>query len=168
MKNLLYFIILILAISDYSVAQESQYRISHRTVPPEFVGGYQFLEFIKYSKEPEGAFQAKLAPHWNAKKMLKCISDSGITYNDVNDSQALSFTVKDIFRQIKQRRGRAFEIFAHLSYIYSTPYKQYSQLSFRRESQFYIIEMPWYRLKFNDMYGQFRLREIDYLELEGE
>ncbi len=75
--------ILILFIASDMLA-DSKYRIHERVIPPGHEKAFEFLELIKWPKEPTGSFNERNAPNWDLSNLLHFISDNGVTFTDVN------------------------------------------------------------------------------------
>ena len=112
------------------VLADSEYRIRQRVIPSEHQKAYQFFELLKWPNEPVGAFNANSAPAWDISKVLSYISPDGITFSDVNHRMEGHISKEQIKDDLTRRDGQVFVSFAHLSHIYSIPYKQYSELRF--------------------------------------
>jgi len=163
------YLILLSLVCRVLLAQDSTYLKKSRDVPADFKGAHQFLEAIKYPQQPDEVFDAKRAPHWDVNKVMSFISARGIDYTDINHPGKTHFRFSDVRQQITQRKGAAFDIVSHLAHIYSIPYKQYSELSFRRDNDKYIIAMSsWYTLTFVNTGGRFHLIALDYTTVEGD
>jgi len=169
MVSIVHCLISISLVVQVVVAQELPALIKGRTIPAEFDGAYEFLELIKYPQEPDGVFDPQKAPHWNVDRIMSFISPRGIDYSDVNRPRRVHLRYNDIRQHITKRKGLAFEILSHLAHIYSVPYKQYSELTFRRDKDKYIIDIAsWYTLTYVNTNDQFHLVCIDYNTLEGD
>jgi hypothetical protein len=145
------------------------YQITGRDVPQEFLDAFKFLEFIKYTKEPKGEFKPEAAPRWSRTIIDSIISDNGINFSDVNEDSSTLLSKNVILASLAQRKGMAFKTFSHISHIYSIPYKQYSELSFAKDTQarFIVNIANWYTLTFIREKGRLKLCEINYRQLEG-
>ena len=160
--------ILILTIVSDTTAS-TNYRIHERDIPPEHEKAFEFLELIKWPQEPKDGFNAMNAPSWDLSKLMYYISRNGITFSDVNSRLVGSFSKDQIKAQLSERKGDIFQSFAHLSHIYSIPYKQYSELHFEGVKNGVIINIGgWYRLTFQYVDGNPYLIKLDYEELEGD
>lgn len=167
------FTVLSLLVSSLSTRaqniSDSPYRITARTIPIDFMPAVQFLEFIKFPKEPEDVFNPQEAPRWDVSRFMAFISARGVIFSDVNGRLRGPKSPDQIRTALASRRSQVFERFAHLAHIYSIPYKQYSELRFGKKEGRFIVEVShWYRLTFISEGGRLRLRKCDYLTLEGD
>ena len=149
---------------------ENTNKITTRTIPDEFKNAYQFLEFIKWDDDSNEGFNAVRTPHWDLQSLLKFISENGIIISDINEnSRKNTFSFYQIKSQLTKRNGKVFTTISHLGSIYGIPYKQYSELSFERQNQLFIVNIShWYRLVFIHERNNIVLKEIYYLEMEGD
>jgi hypothetical protein len=153
------------------VSGGESYRITDRVIPTGFAQEVHFLEILKSPEEPRAAYDANKGPRWNLPPMAPYISSLGIEFTDVNHARQGHVSRSDILRQLATRRGLAFDVFAHLSHIYSIPYKQYSELRFSSRDRFggsVVGVASWYRLTFALENGRSVITKIDYQMLEGE
>ena len=148
---------------------DNSYKITSRTVPDDFRQAYEFLEFIKFPKEPEGGFEAQEAPRWDLSRFMSFISAEGVIFSDVNGGISGRRSPAQIRSALTQRKGAVFKVFAHLAHIYSIPYKQYSELTFQKKDKSFIVNISdWYSLTFASEGDHLRLIKCDYLEQEGD
>ena len=148
----------------------AEYRIDRRTIPRGFEGEAAFFERVKWPKEPTGTFQETQAPAWDLKALARYIPPEGIEFADVNHRFEGRVAREAILRSLKERRGAAFTAFAHLSHIYSIPYKQYSDLQFtkRVDGQTVVQMADWYTLTFRRAGSQPIIVRWAYTQLEGD
>jgi hypothetical protein len=147
----------------------SPYRVTTRNVPPEFTQAFEFLEFIKFPKEPKGVFNPQAAPHWDVSKFITFISANGVAFSDVNREKPFQGSPTQIKAALIARRGEIFSMFSHLAMTYSIPYKQYSELDFEQTDNQVIVNVAeLYRLTFVLEGNRLRLAKCDYLMIEGE
>lgn len=147
----------------------SEYIIKERNVPEQYQDEFEFLELIKWPQEPDGAFDASKAPRWNLTEVMAHISQDGVNFTDANGIAVGHVSKAEILEQLDKRDGQVFRSFAHLSHIYSIPYKQYSELSFKDAGNETIVDIGgWYRLVFKAVDGLTFLAGVDYLTLEGD
>jgi hypothetical protein len=145
------------------------YRIHSRSVPAGFEGEAAFFELVKWPEEPSGVFDAERAPSWNIEEIGRYIPVQGIEFVDVNHSFQGQIRRDAIIRSLKQRKGQPFRAFAHLSHIYSIPYKQYSELTFKREGSVAVVRMSdWYTLSFQHGGERPQIVRWEYTQLEGD
>jgi len=156
--------------ADATWDEKSPHYISKREVPPEFDQAFKFLEFIKApGNSTSGAFEPNNAPKWDVKKFMSYISSHGVRFTDVNDNSKRQESHQTLQSEISQRKGKTFRTFAHLSHIYSIPYKHYSGLTFeKRDANFVVNVSDWYRLSFISEKGSLVLAKCEYLQSEGE
>jgi hypothetical protein len=123
-----------------------------RSVPPGFEREASFLRLLKMSSEPTGSFDPNDAPAWNLGELEKYFPKGGVDFVDVNHVLEGHVGREEILTQLKSRRGKVFEAFAHLSHIVSIPYKQYSALQFTRMAggTSLVRVSDWYALTFRD------------------
>lgn len=147
----------------------SPYRVFTRAVPPDFTQAFDFLEFIKFPTEPKGVFSAQSAPHWNTSRFMTFVSANGVTFSDVNKEKSFQASSSQIETALVKRRGDIFTTLSHLAMTYSIPYRQYSELTFDRDNEEFIVSLAdWYRLAFVSEGGRLRLKKCDYLMVEGD
>jgi hypothetical protein len=151
-------VLAVLAMALAWKANAVDYRIHSRDVPAGFEKEAAFFELVKWPSEPNDVFDAKGAPVWNLNELGKYVPDDGIEFVDVNHSFEGRVKRPEILRSLKQRQGQPFTAFAHMSHIYSIPYKQYSELAFAREGQMSVVKMAdWYLLTFKSKGKQLQL-----------
>lgn len=147
----------------------SPYRVTTRSAPPEFLQAFEFLEFIKFPKEPKGVSNPQAAPHWDVPKFMTFISANGVAFSDVNREKPFQGSPTQIKASLIGRRGEIFSMFSHLAMTYSIPYKQYSELDFEKTGNAFIVNVSdWYRLTFVSEGNRLRLVKCDYLMTEGD
>jgi hypothetical protein len=163
---LLVFAMLPLAAKD----NNSEYLIKERQIPQEYIDTYNFLELLKNTKQPIGAFNPIEAPKWDINKVMEYISKDSVTFVDPNyDKITIKTTYLNIEKALKVRKGKIFEKFAHLSHIYSIPYKQYSELKFVKTGNSVIVYLAgWYKLEFINNESRYKLIKCEYLQIEGD
>jgi hypothetical protein len=146
------------------------FRIYDRIVPDGFECEAGFFELLKWPTRPLRAFDASQAPHWDLVKLSEYIPAGGIRFSDVNHSFEGLRSREEILRSLEQRKGEAFTAFAHLSSLYSIPYKQYSELQFSRLSDGTIgAKMAhWYVITFRAGDTNCQVARWEYSELEGD
>ena len=147
----------------------ADYRIHARDVPPGFEREAAFFELVKWGSEPEGGFDEKMAPVWNLDELGTFVPDGGIEFVDVNHSFEGRVQKAQILQSLRQRQGQPFTAFAHLSHIYSIPYKQYSELTFKREGPLSVVQMAgWYLLTFKNDGKQLHIVRWEYTQFESD
>jgi hypothetical protein len=154
-----------------SVRGSDSYRITERIIPTGFEREARLLEMLTWPKEPVSGYNAKNAPKWDLHSVAPYISSRGIEFTDVNHAHEGRVSREQILRQLAARKGLAFDVFSHLSHIYSIPYKQYSELRFssRDRSGGCVVGVgDWYRLTFVQKGGSPVLVRVDYQMREGE
>lgn len=145
----------------------SPYRVTTRSVPPEFTQAYEFMEFIKFPKEPTGVFNPGTAPHWDVAKFMTFLSTGGVVFHNVNGQKSFRGSPTQIKAALVNRRGEIFSMFAHLAMTYSIPYKQYSELIFEKTNNEFVVRVSdLYSLTFVSEGGRLRLTKCDYLMVE--
>jgi len=146
------------------------YRIKERLVPKGFEHEASFFELLKMPKEPNVAFDAGHAPLWNLAELDKYLPKEGIEFLDINHAFEGRIDRKRITRELKDRSGEVFQAFAHLSSIYSLPYKQYSELHFsKRSADTSVVEIAdWYKIMFKRVGTQVIIIRWEYMQLEGD
>ena len=159
-----------LCMTPFALFGEESYLIEHRVIPVGYETEGRFLEFLKYAQPPEGEFQVEDAPHWDIGVFMRYLSDERLVFTDVNDKPRLEAESAAIESSLRARKGRPFEVFSHLSHIYSIPYRQYSELRFSSPApNTSVVEVSgWYRLTFHKTQQGAKLKQVDYLALEGE
>jgi hypothetical protein len=161
---LIVFAMLTLAAKD----NESEYLIKERQIPQEYIDTYDFLELLKISKQPIGAFNPIEAPRWDVNKVMEYISKDSVIFVDPNyDEITVKTTYLNIEKALTVRKGKIFNTFAHLSHIYSIPYKHYSELKFFKTGNSVIVYLAgWYKLEFINNEGRYKLIKCEYLQRE--
>ena len=90
-------------------------------------------------------------------------------YADVNHAIEGHISAKQIQGALETRNGKAFRAFAHLSHIYSIPYKQYSELTFQNKNDSVVVSVSnWYRLTFDHTGAHPVISKWEYIQLENE
>lgn len=145
------------------------YRIHSRSIPKGLEGEAEFFELIKWPHEPTGGFDTADAPVWNIANLAKYIPAEGIEFIDANHALEGHVSRLKILNGLKNRKGEVFKAFAHLSHIYSIPYKQYSELRFARTAGgATVVSMAdWYTLTFKRVGSQPVIVRWEYAQLEG-
>jgi len=165
-RNLATAFVLVLA----SVATFAQgYRIQERNISPEHKDIFRFFEAIQNPVEPRDAFSAKNAPRWDVARLMQFVPSNGISFADVNHAIEGHISAKQIQGALETRNGKAFRAFAHLSHIYSIPYKQYSELTFQNKNDSVVVSVSnWYRLTFDHIGAHPVISKWEYIQLENE
>jgi hypothetical protein len=151
------------------MAEESEYFIKSRVIPPAYKGVAEFLEYLKPAKEAPGGFDLSVAPPWDVERLMSYMSEKGLAVSDVNRGGKLQrLSAKEVRSSVMARKGQTFQMLVHLGYIYAQPYKQYSELKFEPQAGGVVVHMAqWYRLTFDLPAGQTKLTRLDYLTREG-
>lgn len=150
-------------------SQENSF-ISKREIPVEYKSIYNFLESLKWPKKYENAgYHLENTPIWNVKILMGQISEGGVLFIDPNTNLNKRITREDIENQINSRKGNAFKMISHMTSIYSIPYKQYSELKFKKLSNDVKVSIGYdYELTFKYIDNVYRLTKCEYLALEGD
>ncbi len=145
-------------------------RIYFRSFPSGYESEAAFFKLLKWPEPPEGSFDPAAAPHWDLDKLKKFLPADGIRFSDVNHRMEGTASREQILQSLENRKGNLFDSFAHLSHIYSIPYKQYSELSFRTDSKGRIVVdvAGWYTLTFVRNGKQSVVVKWEYNQLESE
>src|SRR5262245_57990380 len=110
-----HFLIIGLAISVSFMTQaadvSSPFYIHHREVPQNFKDAYDFLELIKYPREPQGVYNIKATPQWNVQKFMSFISKQGVDFSDANDNSKHHFSFSQLKSQLTNRNGKGYSTF---------------------------------------------------------
>jgi len=152
-----------------AVCAES-FQIENRVTPKGYESEARFLELLRNPDPSLREFKAQDAPHWNISALAEYISVSGLDFTDVNGPTNTHADHNAILASLRERQGKAFAVFSHLSSIYSIPFKQYSELQFSSTAKdASVVDVStWYRLTFKRASNGSKLMRIDYLVLEGE
>lgn len=128
--------------------EEESSLITQRDVPPEFKRAYDFLEFIKFQIEPKSALKWESVPKWDTAKLMAYVAKDGVAFAEGGRVHQRSY--RQIQTQISRRKGAVFEALARLSYSYSIPYRQYSELTFAKKGENLIVNVGFaqFRLTF--------------------
>jgi hypothetical protein len=113
---------------------------------------------------------ASRAPHWDLVKLSEYIPAGGINFSDVNHRFEGLRSREEILRSLDQRKGEALTAFAHLSSLYSIPYKQYSEMMFSRLSDGTTSAKMAHRyvITFRAIGTHCQVARWQYSELEGD
>ena len=152
------------------VTEASAQPLTERIIPPAYERTHEFLEYLKQTKDIGNSFDARDARRWDATQLLAFMAADGIATTDVNAGEKLvHYSPKQLRAAIKNRKGAAFQMLAHLGHIYAQPYIQYSELSFEPTGDGVVVHVAnWYRLTFALQADKLQLVRIDYRQLEGE
>ncbi len=145
------------------------YRLGAQVIPDDCKGEASFFDLVKWPSEPKG-FKEKDAPHWDIAKLSPYIAPEGIDFTDVNQVWEGHIARDKILGQLKARHGPAFSTLAHLSSLYSIPYKQYCKLNFEKtDDGAVVVDMAGgYRVTFRRAGTQPLITRCEYLKVEGE
>ena len=77
-------LVLVMIASVAGTAEESEYFIKSRDIPPEYKGVAEFLDYLKPAKQPPSGFDVSIAPQWDLDRLMSFVSDKGLTMSDVN------------------------------------------------------------------------------------
>jgi hypothetical protein len=145
-------------------------RIYRRSIPSRFEREVHFFEMLKWPKEPTGVFDARQTPSWNVNELFAYLPMDGIEFADVNHRLEGHVNRARIMQELTLRKGKVFVAFAHLSSIYTIPYKQYSELHFSQPAtDTTVIEMArWYKLSFKRVGENAVITRWEYVQLEDE
>jgi hypothetical protein len=141
-------------------------KIEMRVTPTGFESEARFLELLRNSDSSVHEIKVENSPQWDIAALAEYFSESGLDVRDVNFQTNSHADVGSILASLKARKGRVFFAFSRLSRIYSTPYKQYSELHFSSTTtDTSIVDVStWYRLTFKRTSAGPKLITLDYLE----
>ena len=149
----------------------NQSHISERTISPKNMDILHFLESLKW-KETSGdnGYDLHKTPKWDIPLLINHISDNGVLFIDPNDDFNKPIESKQIERELNNRKGKSYEMISHCAYIYSIPFRQYSELKFKESEKDEVIVNvgSWYELTFETKQNRHYLIKCEYLELESE
>jgi hypothetical protein len=153
-----------------AVRASDDFAIHKRVVPPGRECEASFFETLKFAHPPEGSFSAVAAPHWDLTRVGEFIAPEGVSFSDVNHGYGGIVDRKSILAQLGKREGRIFAAFAHMSHIYSIPYRQYSELHFASASNGkVVVDMAgWYAITFRESSSGCKVVKWEYRMREGE
>jgi hypothetical protein len=156
---------------DSLSGRDSGYYINTRTIPPKNMDIFNFLESLKWEENSDSSgYDLNKTPKWNISLLLNNISDNGVLFIDPNDNFNKTITKKQVEKELSKRKGKSYEMISHFTYIYSIPYKQYSEIKFKenQKEETTVDIGSWYELKFESKQNRHYLIKCEYLELEGE
>lgn len=148
----------------------NEHQIYFRSFPHAYESEAAFFQLMQWPQPPDSMFNPTEAPHWDIGKIEKFIPPEGIEFFDVNGHTMGKASRKEILQNLKARNGKWFAAFAHLSHIYSIPYKQYSELSFStdQKEQVLVNIASWYTLTFRKNGEQPVIVRWEYKQIEGD
>jgi hypothetical protein len=160
--------ICLLFLTHLMFAQAPNNMITERIIPAEYQEPYRFLETIKWDSLGHGGYQEKNAPFWNVDSVAAYLSSSGVNCIDPNLNFDMNLPKDTIANQLRNRTGMGFNVIAHLSFIYSIPYKQYSELSFETTTSVSVVVhiANIYKLTFIKVRSHYYLSACEYLVIE--
>lgn len=101
-------------------------------------------------------------------RVLASIGESGLRLDDVNGAIEGDYERAQIEKQLVSRNGPVFVRLTHLGHIYSLP-RQYSASTCHFSEEALTISLSnWYRLTFVREGADYKLRRVEYTELEGD
>lgn len=151
--------------------QDLGYQINERTIPPANMDIFKFLESLKWGENSDsGGYDLNKTPKWDITSLTNNIFDNGVLFIDLNDSFNKTIEKKKIERELNKKKGKSYEMISHFTYIYSIPFKQYSELKFKEnEKEEITVNIgSWYELTFRTKQNRHYLIKCEYLKLEGE
>ncbi len=148
----------------------NEHRIYFRSIPRGYESEAAFFRLLQWPKPPDDMFNPDDAPHWELNELKKFIPPEGIKFSDVNHEMEGTAGQEQILQSLRTRKGKPFTSFSHLSHIYSVPYKQYSELTFKTDSkgQTVVNVAEWYTLTFRRDGKQPVIVQWDYNQIEGD
>jgi len=122
---------------------QGAFGIGERKVLPCFEKEFHFFEQLKLPVTKWGEPKPGATPQWNVDRLMEYFSDDRILYTDVNDVYGERVITRAALQEaLTERKGLAYEILTGMARRYSTPYKQYSQLTFmHRDDGTTIVDM---------------------------
>jgi hypothetical protein len=151
--------------------RDSGYYIDTRAIPPGNIDVLNFLESLKWKENSDSSgYDIKRTPRWSISLLMDNISDNGVLFIDPNDNFDKTITKQNIEKQLSKRKGKCYEMISHFAYIYSMPYKQYSEIKFKenQKKETTVDIGSWYELTFESKQNRHYLIKCEYLELESE
>ena len=148
-----------------------KYYVDERTIAPKNMDIFNFLESVKWKENSDtSGFDLNKTPKWDLPLILNDISDNGVLFIDPNDDFNKTIEKKKIERELNNRKGKSYEMISHCAYIYSIPFKQYSEMKFKEsEKEEVTVSIgSWYELTFETKQHKHYLIKCEYLQLEGE
>ena len=141
-------------------------KIDMRVTPAGFESEARFLALLRNSDSSDHEIKVESAPQWNIAALAEYFSESGLDITNVIFHTHSHADAGSILASLKARKGTLYLAFYRLSYIYSTPYKQYSELHFSSTaSENSIVDVStWYRLTFKRTSAGPKLIRLDDLE----
>lgn len=147
----------------------TEYDFWARDVPKEYEKEFIFLELLKWPEEnTRKMFNETNTPNWDSSKISPYLLEAGVAFYDVNYYLDGEFNKKEIISQLRSRKGAIFTRFSRMSYFYSSPYRQYSNLEFSTNDNKTKIKIgSGYEVTFLHKNKKVFLIEIEYLTLEA-
>lgn len=136
------------------------------------VAAVRFLDALRAAWTPlstRGAYDIRKLGTWDTTAVFPVILTGPIVLHDANGDTTWTVRPEALRRELTARRGETFEMFAHLSYVYTIRYSQNVKLTIRRRADTTVASMPgWYEATFVHADPHIRLTRLEYLNLEGE
>jgi hypothetical protein len=151
--------------------QDSGYQDTKQTIAPEHRDIFNFLEFLKWTEDSDAErFDLNKTPKWDIVRLAGSVSDSGVLFIDPNDDFNKRIKKQEIEVQVRKRKGPAYEMISYMAYLYSIPYKQYSELKLAENDQGDVVVQigSSHELTFETKGNKHYLTKCEYLQLEGE
>ena len=141
-------------------------KIDMRVTPAGFESEARFLELLRNSDSSHHEIKVESAPQWDIAALAEYFSESGLDLTNAIFHTHSHADAGSILASLKARQGTLYLAFYRLSYIYSTPYKQYSELHFSSTAaETSIVDVStWYRLTFKRTSAGPKLIRLDDLE----
>jgi hypothetical protein len=117
----------------------------------------------------DNGFDTSSVPKVAASSLLALVSDSGLVFHDVNQTDTtIRFTRAALGRAIDKREGNAFVSLAHLAYRYSEGQGSDARLRFTPTASGVDVDVGRsYHVGFIRQREGLRIARISYTELEG-
>ncbi|MFL5740047.1 MAG: hypothetical protein ACJ75B_07510 [Flavisolibacter sp.] len=150
---------------------DSGYRITERPIPPNDADIFNFLESLKWKEDSDSNdYSGNNTPNWNIPLLITHISDSGVLFIDPNDDFNKKIEKKQIERELNKRKGKSYEMISYFTFLYSIPFRQYSELKFEEKDGDEVVVTigTSHELTFETKLKKHYLIKCEYLELEGE
>jgi hypothetical protein len=151
--------------------QDSGYEVKEQPIAAEHSDIFNFLESLKWTEDSDTAgYDLNKTPKWDISRLVNSLSDSGVLFINPNDNFEKKIKKQEIEVQVSKRKGRSYEMISYLAYLYSIPYKQYSELKFAENDGGDVIVQigSSHELVFETKGNKHYLTKCEYLELEGE
>jgi hypothetical protein len=137
-----------------------------RGVPVEFDDALRVMDYFADQAADSTGWDEKATKPYDVQVVGSFLSERGVRLTNLTEGSSQTTAKPAVLREIAARHGSIYETLAHLGFIYSKAYPQYSGSKLIPPSATeLVVEMSdWYRIIFSRQDGAWLLSAIEYYE----